>query len=73
MRTASGTAWSGQPWGRTQLLPPLDPASRQTERDADATMTVMERYEYTGFNADPDPVAARREAPHAPPAGAGPH
>ena len=62
MRTVSGSDRSGQPWSWTQLLPPLDPASRETERDADATITVEERQEYIGFIADPDCLPARREA-----------
>lgn len=41
---------------------PLDPASRQMERDADATMTVAEGHEYPAFRAEPARPVARREA-----------
>lgn len=47
MHPASNTAWSGQPWGHTTPLSPLDPASQLLERDADATMTADRQYEFT--------------------------
>ncbi len=55
MRTGSGAAWSGQPRSGAKPIPPLDSASRQMERDADATMTVNERNDYTGQQLAPDP------------------
>ncbi len=54
MRTANTTTRSGQLRSRTEYLPPLDPASQQMERDADATMTTAEGPEYTGSIADYD-------------------
>jgi hypothetical protein len=66
MRTASDTARSGQLRRRTEYLPPLDSASQQMERDADATMTVEEGHEYTGFMADSDRQPPPREAAQVP-------
>ena len=66
MRTVSDTARSGQLRSRTEYLPPLDSASQQMERDADATMTVEEGHEYTGFIADYDRQPPPGEAAHEP-------
>jgi hypothetical protein len=66
MRTASGTARNTQPWSRAAPLPPLDPASRQLERDADATMTVDEQHDYAGQTTDMQALAVHREVPHLP-------
>jgi hypothetical protein len=55
MRTARDTTWSGHSQSRVAPLPPLDPVSRQLERDADATMVVYERDEYTGSHILPGP------------------
>ena len=66
MRTASDTARSGQPWGRSEYLPLLDPASQQLERDADSTMTIPEGPKHTGFTMDSDRQAPRCEAAHEP-------
>ncbi|SDY60231.1 hypothetical protein [Hymenobacter psychrophilus] len=39
---------SSQPPRRTEFLPPLDPASQQLEREADASMTLDRGPYHTG-------------------------
>jgi hypothetical protein len=58
MRAASGTALSGQPGSRAESFLPLDPTSRELERDADASLTADREYAFTS-HLTPIPTAPK--------------